>query len=171
MSKASKSGASAFEKLVSDYGDDARTRLSANKNEAQLTLPVSGLVEGAAKLISLQATADREISELDGTVRPDFAVRVDKLMVGHVELKAPGTSLDPTTYAPNSHNGKQWQKLKELPNLLHTNGQEFRLWRYGELVEDPVHVHASNLATFKGLLTASPRLAVVTREVVDGAPG
>src|SRR4051794_39686574 len=103
-------GNSAFEKLVVEYGDDARTRLSANKNEAQLTLPVSGLVEGAAKLISVQATADREISELDGTVRPDFAVRVDKLMVGHVELKAPGISLDPTTYAASSHNGKQWQK-------------------------------------------------------------
>ena len=151
-------GESAFAKVIVEYGDEVRVRLSANKNEAQLTVPVSGLIEKSAKLISLTATADREISELDGTVRPDFAVRVDKLMVGHVELKAPGTSLDPTTYAPNSHNGKQWQKLRELPNLLHTNGQEFRLWRYGELVDDPAHVHAADLATFKGPLTASPRL-------------
>lgn len=170
MANASKSGASAFEKLVSAYGGDVRARLSANKNEAQLTVPVSGLIEGAAQLLSLEATADREISELDGTVRPDFAVRVSKLMVGHVELKAPGVSLDPATYATNSHNGKQWQKLRELPNLLHTNGQEFRLWRYGQLVEDPTHVHAIDLATFKGPLTASPRLEGLVNNFLTWKP-
>lgn len=160
-----------FSDLVAAYGSDAKQRLSGPKaNEAQLTTPVSLLIEGAAKRISLTAVAHNEVSELDGSVRPDLAVRVDKLMVGHVELKAPGTSLDPATYTPSSHNCKQWQKLKELPNLLHTNGIEFRLWRYGELVDAPVSVFAANLTTFPGKLGAPPRMELLFDNFLQWTP-
>jgi len=75
-----------------------------------------------------------EVSELDGSVRPDFAIRVGGLITGHVELKAPGTSLDPASYGASTHNFRQWQRLRKLPNLLHTNGTEFRLWRSRRVV-------------------------------------
>ena len=92
------------------------------------------------------------------------------LLVGHIELKAPGVSLDPTTYAPNSHNGKQWKKLELLPNLLHTNGIEWRLWRFGELVDEPVHMHTPDLTKTKGTLTALSRLELILSAFLGWTP-
>lgn len=84
--------------------------------------------------------AHDEVTEFEGALRADFAVSVDGILTGHVEMKKPGTSLDPTTYGKTTHNAKQWKRLGELPNLLHTNGWEWRLWRNGELVGEPVQM-------------------------------
>lgn len=95
----------------------------------------------------------REVREDAGMVRPDYGVRIDGLMAGHIELKKPGVSLDPTTYGKTSHNSRQWQRLRNLPNLLHTNGTDWRLWRYGELIADS-SLHTPSLAVHKGRVTA-----------------
>ena len=106
--------------------------------------------------------------------RPDYGVRVDKLISGHIELKRPGTSLDPTTYGRSTHNGRQWRRLRNLPNLRHINGLQWRLWRYVELVGSPVHLDAASLATHKRRLTALIYLEKKQREllhaVVEGDP-
>ncbi|WP_255029151.1 type ISP restriction/modification enzyme [Rhodococcus sp. GA1] len=112
-------------------------------------------------MFGLKVVPHDEVTELDGSVRPDFGVRVNGGVIGHIELKAPGTSLDPSTYGPSTHNYRQWQRLKELPNLLHTNGIEFRLWRFGELIDEPVSVHAADLEHFKGVLKAPGRLELL----------
>lgn len=77
-------------------------------------------------------------------------------MTGHVELKKPGTSLDPDTYGKTTHNAQQWKRLQNLPNLLHTNGTAWRLWRYGELVGEEVNLHTPGLTQTKGPLSAPP---------------
>lgn len=149
-----------FENAVAEYGARAKAKLSGpGEREALLSGPVSEFITAVGALSSKKVVAHDEVRELDGTVRPDFGVRVNGLLVGHIELKAPGVSLDPTTYAPNSHNGKQWKKLELLPNLLHTNGIEWRLWRFGELVDEPVHMHTPDLTKTKGTLTAPSRLS------------
>ena len=87
---------------------------------------------------------------------------VDGVLTGYVELKAPGKNIDPASFAKKSHEYKQWQRLRNLPNLLYTNGTEWRLYRYGEPVltstgYDAVHMHGS--FSGHGTLSAPDALA------------
>jgi hypothetical protein len=160
-----------FADVVADYGKDAKQRLSGpGEAEALLTVPVTRLVEQAGALLGMTVTAHGQVHEMDGAVRPDFGVVVDGVLCGHVELKAPGTSLDPASYGRTTHNSRQWQRLRELPNLLHTNGTEFRLWRYGELVDLPVNVHSPDLTRTSGHLTAPGRLELLVNGFLQWSP-
>lgn len=87
---------------------------------------------------------------------------VDGVLTGYVELKAPGKNIDPASFGKKSHEYKQWQRLRNLPNLLYTNGTEWRLYRYGEPVltstgYDAVHMHGS--FSGHGTLSAPDALA------------
>ena len=64
--------------------------------------------------------------------RPDFAVTKQKLLVGFIEVKAPGKGADPRKFK-DPHDKAQWVRLKLLPNLVYTDGNAFSLWRDGEL--------------------------------------
>ncbi|WP_137122953.1 type ISP restriction/modification enzyme [Segeticoccus rhizosphaerae] len=160
-----------FAQVVKAYGKSAKERLSGpGEREALLVTPVSQLIEHAGELLGITAVAHDEVAEQGGAVRPDFGVRVNGVLIGHIELKAPGSSLDPSTYGISTHNYKQWQRLKELPNLLHTNGTEFRLWRYGDLVMEPVHVHSADLSTHAGALLAPGRLELMVNAFLEWRP-
>lgn len=95
-------------------------------------------------------------------MRPDYAIMVDGVLTGYVELKAPGKNIDPASFGKKSHEYRQWQRLRNLPNLLYTNGTEWRLYRYGEPVltstgYDAVHMHGS--FSGHGTLSAPDALA------------
>lgn len=95
-------------------------------------------------------------------MRPDYAITVDGVLTGYVELKAPGKNIDPASFTKKSHEYRQWQRLRNLPNLLYTNGTEWRLYRYGEPVltstgYDAVHMHGS--FSGHGTLSAPDALA------------
>lgn len=160
-----------FASLVEEYGIAVRAKLAGpGEAEAALASPVENFLSGMGETLGLKVISHNEVREMGGQVRPDFGIRVDGLLNGHVELKAPGISLDPDTYAPESHNGKQWRKLRELPNLLHTNGTEWRLWRYGELVLEPAYIHAKNLHSFAGALQAQPKLELLISSFLRWEP-
>ena len=95
-------------------------------------------------------------------MRPDYAITVDGVLTGYVELKAPGKNIDSASFSKKSHEYRQWQRLRNLPNLLYTNGTEWRLYRYGEPVltstgYDAVHMHGS--FSGHGTLSAPDALA------------
>lgn len=160
-----------FDDVVASYGKSAKERLSGpGEREALLVTPIAQFIQQAGDLLSLNVIPHDEVTEFDGSVRPDFGVRVNGVVVGHIEMKAPGTSLNPASYGPSTHNYKQWQRLKELPNLLHTNGTEFRLWRFGELVDAPVNVHTTDLEHHKGTLTAPGRLELLVNAFLQWSP-
>jgi len=100
------------------------------------------------------------------------------LLVGHVELKAPSKSIDPATFTKKSHEYKQWQKLKNLPNLLYTNGREWRLYRYGALVpvttsgheSEIAYIHTSDFVKHKGPFTATPSLQGILQSFLFWEP-
>jgi hypothetical protein len=71
--------------------------------------------------------------------RPDFAVTVASVLVGFIEIKAPGKGADPRQYN-DPHDKDQWEKLKSLPNLIYTDGQSFSLWRDGKSEGGIVHL-------------------------------
>lgn len=143
-----------FADLVNEFAVSARDNLRGpGQREAALAAPVAELMRGVGEMVGHRVVAHNEVTVTDDAgeaVRPDFGVRVDGVLTGHIELKAPGVSLDPSTYKPRSHNGRQWQRLRELPNLLHTNGVEWRLWRYGELVAEPRALHVPDLLRMRG---------------------
>ena len=69
-------------------------------------------------------------------IRPDFAVMRQRgkasELLGFIEIKAPGKGADPRRFT-NAHDKKQWEKLRALPNLIYTDGNEFSVWHDGEL--------------------------------------
>jgi hypothetical protein len=74
--------------------------------------------------------------------RPDFAVTKQSLLIGFIEVKAPGKGADPRRFA-EQHDREQWQKLKLLPNLVSTDGNSFSLWQDGELKGEIVRLEGS----------------------------
>ncbi|MEH0416880.1 type ISP restriction/modification enzyme [Streptomyces sp. B21-083] len=69
-------------------------------------------------------------------VRPDYAVRVGADVTGYIEVKRPGKSIDPDSFT--GHDKRQWERLRDLPNLLYTNGTHWRVFQYGTQVGEEV---------------------------------
>ncbi len=68
-------------------------------------------------------------SEVEGAI-PDYTASRDGLIIGHIELKAPGNGVDPVGFQGHDH--EQWLRLRDLPNLLYTDGIDWILWRDGK---------------------------------------
>lgn len=158
--------------LIEAYGEQAKEALNGpGEPEAALSQPITTLLKAyGSEVLGMSTVLHEEVREDGGTVRPDYGVKVNRLMTGHIELKRPGTSLDPDTYGKSSHNGRQWQRLRHLPNLLHTNGTEWRLWRYGKLVGTPVHMHTAGLAHHTGRLLAPASISTLLNDFLTWSP-
>lgn len=63
--------------------------------------------------------------------RPDFSVKDGLLLIGHLETKAPGDGADTSRFRRGTHNYRQWQRFKRLPNVVYTDGSRFALYRSG----------------------------------------
>lgn len=131
---------SAAAQTARDRYTDRRLRVVAEaraKNgvalEDHLRAPVQSLVESVAEDLGYPklVLAGEIAGAVDGA-RPDYTVARDGLVVGHVELKAPGAGVDPEGFT--GHNLEQWQQLRHLPNLLYTDGVDWILWQDGQQV-------------------------------------
>ena len=100
--------------------------------EDQLRGPFEVLLQETGKLLSLKVVCSGEALLADRIGKPDFAVAVNKALVGYVELKAPGTGADTTKF--KGRNKEQWNRFKVLPNLLYCDGNEWGLYRNGERI-------------------------------------
>ena len=63
---------------------------------------------------------------------PDFAIHRDDLLAGYAELKAPHTGADASRFT--GHNREQFKRFSGIPNILYTDGNDWALYRNGELV-------------------------------------
>lgn len=63
--------------------------------------------------------------------RPDVGILAGGALIGYVELKAPDRAIDPERFS--DHDLEQWRRFKNLPNLIYSNGAQWRLYRTGEL--------------------------------------
>jgi len=121
----------ATQEAVSEFGERSRIKLAgAGEPEEALRAPLEVLFEKIGISLGLTVVLEGEV-HLKGA-RPDFAVRVDGAIVGYLEVKKPRLDLDPATF--KGDNLRQWEALKDLPNLIYTNGLEWRRYRSGELV-------------------------------------
>ena len=97
--------------------------------EDQLKRPVQNLL--ALLRDGIVTRTEASVHEVGG--RPDIAVDVNRLLAGHIELKAPGIGANPRRFK-DPHSRVQWKKFTALPNLIYTDGNEWRLFRSGEEV-------------------------------------
>lgn len=106
--------------------------LSPAQAEDQLKGPMQTLSEHAGQVFGREVIARTE-ARTDLGVRPDLGVTVDGLVVGHVELKAPGKGVKPSARW-DAHDKEQFKKLADHPNLLYADGNEWALYRDGKRV-------------------------------------
>lgn len=128
-----------FRSALAAFGSEAKAKLSniaaKGEPEDQLRAPLERLITDLAEICGfashdIAAVGESSLSELK--TRPDYAVTVRQTLVGFIEIKAPGKGADPRKFK-DKHDKQQWEKLQSLPNLLYTDGNEFSLWRNGQL--------------------------------------
>ena len=123
-----------LDSLVSEFGSEVTAKLQtkAGQDEAQLRDPFARLLRQAGAVLGVHVlTVDETPLDVLG-VRPDFMVSVAGARVGYAELKAPGKKV-PTTRPPTSRDKGQWDQLRLLPNVLYSDGEQWAVYRYGEL--------------------------------------
>jgi len=131
--------------VSADFGKSTKAKLSnagaQGAPEDQLRAPLERLVTDLASLCGLPANAVTLVGEStlsDLKTRPDYAVSLHNALAGFVEIKAPGKGADPRNF--EGHDKAQWEKLQPLPNLIYTDGNEWSLWRAGELQGEVIRV-------------------------------
>lgn len=127
---------------VSVFGATVAPRLAtgAGEPEDQMRGPLEVLLTSVADAVGVRFSAVGESSLADLRVRPDYAALVNGAITGYIEVKAPGKGADPTAWGASSHDGKQWEKLRSLPNVLYTDGSSWGLYRTGERVGEVVRL-------------------------------
>jgi hypothetical protein len=135
-----------IEAAIANFGVAARVKFSnpgaSGQPEDQLRAPFEKLLQDVAAIAVFPTGSVAAVGESSVTAiktRPDYAVTVQKALVGFVELKAPGKGADPRKFK-DPHDKDQWERLQSLPNLIYTDGNAFSLWRDGKLVGSVLHL-------------------------------
>jgi hypothetical protein len=151
--------------LLSNFGATVEPRLrrgAPGELEDNLRGPFEQFMVGIAGRIGVTVVTHGEALLRHLNTKPDYAIDVDGLLCGHVELKAPGIGVDPQRFT--GHNRLQWQKLSALPNLLYSDGNSWALYRKGERVGKIAH---TNLDVRTAGAALSPANADLERVLVD----
>ncbi|MFJ2555466.1 MULTISPECIES: type ISP restriction/modification enzyme [unclassified Streptomyces] len=145
---------------VAEFGRMSKLKLSGGGSaEAAIRGPLETLLQAVGERHQQpEVTWHDEFRLADLGVRPDYAVRAGGELTGYIELKRPGLSVDPDSFS--KANKEQWQKLRNLPNLLYSNGTEWRLFRDGRQWGETVHFTGS-------LKSAGDKLAPVDPGAFD----
>ena len=123
-----------FGDIVRKFADEVALNFSqhvAAQPEDQLKSHVGQLLTGVGELINQQVNWRTEVQADDVDGRPHIGVTNGGLLIGHVELKSPGTGARAEHF--RGHNRDQWQRFKALPNLIYTDGSEWSLYSSGQL--------------------------------------
>ena len=149
-----------LKEAISAFGSEAKSKLAnpgaAGGSEDQLRAPLEGLFSKLAELCGFspgEVVAVGETTLEDIKTRPDYALTLNNALIGFVEVKAPGKGADPRRFQ-DQHDKGQWEKLQSLPNLTYTDGNEFSLWRDGNLQGQLVRLQGDVLTS--GNKLASP---------------
>jgi hypothetical protein len=134
--------------------------LNPAQAEDQLKGPTQVLLSEAGQLLGLSVVARTEALTGLG-VRPDLGVSVDGLLCGHVELKAPGKGVRPRDFT-SAHDRDQFKKLSDHPNLVYSDGNEWALYRRGQLVGQVVRAEGDVRADGTTTYLEPSRLGVET---------
>jgi Type ISP C-terminal specificity domain/N-6 DNA Methylase len=154
---------------VSVFGEECRLKLSGpGDREAAIRSPLESLLRTAGQRIGVNAVFHDEVRDDERHVRPDYGVSINGLISGYVEVKAPGHPLDPARF--RGHDKQQWERQRDLPNLIYTNGTHWRLYQEEELVVGPVTLSGGDLDTAGRRLSPPPELEAPLRSFLLWKP-
>jgi len=156
-------------KAVSVFGEDCKLKLAGpGDREAAIRAPLEALLRTVGAGIGRPAVFHDEVRDSERRVRPDYGVSIAGAISGYVEVKAPGHVLDPERFS--GHDKLQWERQRDLPNLIYTNGTHWRLYRDGELLADPVVLEGGDLSTAGSNLLASSGLESLLTDFLRWKP-
>jgi hypothetical protein len=160
---------------ISNFGATAKAKLSnpaaTGQPEDQIRGPFEQLLTDAATLAGFTAGAVVAVGESSVShlkTRPDYAVTVQKALVGFIELKAPGKGADPRKFT-DPHDKAQWNRLSSLPNLIYSDGNGFSLWQNGVLVGG-IHHLDGDIESSGGKLVPQPGLMALFESFLRWKP-
>jgi hypothetical protein len=164
-----------FSSAIATFGLNAKAKLAnpaaKGEPEDQLRAPLEYLIVDLAEFCGFsrsEVIAVGESSLSDLKTRPDYAITVRKTLAGFIEVKAPGKGADPRKFK-DRHDKGQWEKLQSLPNLIYTDGNEFSLWRSGEIEGALVRL-TGDIETAGSNLTAPPGLLSLFEDFIRWQP-
>ncbi len=108
------------------------TQLTAGEPEDQIRGPFENFMNDFARLQHWNVVCTGETPLPNHLGRPDYAVHFNHLLTGYVELKAPGVGAVASRF--KGHNRDQFKRFAAIPNIVYTDGNEWALYRSGELV-------------------------------------
>lgn len=154
---------------VAQFGRSSKDKLAGpGDREAAIRSPLEALLGAAGDRLRVRAVFHDEVRDQVRQVRPDYGVSVAGAISGYVELKAPGKSVDPASFT--GHNLRQWNRQRDLPNLIYTNGTEWRLYRDGELHRGPVYLSGGTLDTAGSALEAPDEFETLLTDFLRWQP-
>ena len=115
---------------------DKLTQITLGEPEEQLRAPFENFIAAAASALGWDVVCTGETPLPDRLGRPDYAVHLNSLLAGYVELKAVGVGASRF----KGRNLKQFKRFSAIPNILYSDGNEWALYRDGELVDKVVHL-------------------------------
>jgi hypothetical protein len=138
------------------------TQVTAGEPEDQLRAPFEALMNGVAAVLDWHIVPTGETPLPDNLGQPDYAIHLNKLLAGYVELKAPGVGADAKRF--KGHNREQFKRFSAIPNILYTDGNEWALYRSGKLLGKLVRL-SGNVAT-DGKKAVTPDYAASVEHVL-----
>ena len=108
------------------------TQVTVGDPEDQLRGPFETLMAEASRALGWKVVCTGETPLPDRLGRPDYAIHRNQLLAGYVELKAPGVGATATRF--RGHNREQFKRFAAIPNILYSDGNEWALYRDGELI-------------------------------------
>ena len=126
------------------------TQLIYGDPEDQLRAPFETFLRNVADALGWKIVCIGETRLPNRLGRPDYAVYVNQVLVGYVELKAPGVGADAARF--KGHNRDQFKRFSAVPNILYTDGNEWALYRNGHRM--------GNLIRLSGDITVDGEKAV-----------
>ena len=119
--------------------------------EEQLKSPVSSLLRASARSMGIQDVSVYPEAPIEGVGRPDLGVVVGGLICGYVELKARGKGADPNQFR-DSRDRAQWDRFRNIPNLIYCDGDELAVYQTGERIGDLLKLDRAEPRPLEGLL-------------------
>jgi hypothetical protein len=114
------------------------TQSITGEPEDQLRAPFEQFMGEAGRALRRDVVCTGEMLLPGRLGKPDYAVHLNRLLSGYVELKAPGVGADATRFT--GHNRTQWVRFQAIPNLIYTDGMSWGLYRSGELIRPVVRL-------------------------------
>ncbi len=154
---------------VSAFGVACKAKLSGPGDaEAAIRAPLEHLLAAVGDHIGVRATFHDEVRDPDRQVRPDYGVSVKGAITGYIEVKAPAKGIDPRGFT--GHDKTQWERQRDLPNLLYTNGTQWRLYLDGAPRRKPVNFTGGTLADAGAHLAAPAEFEALVTDFLQWRP-